>query len=69
MEWLPSCIVLCLELELFATLLTVNDDKGNMISRGQIQRSITCTEAAAQSHEHPLMLRQKVHDIANKDSI
>jgi hypothetical protein len=45
------------------------DDKGNMISRGQIQRSITCTEAAAQSPEHPLMLCQKVHDIANKDSI
>jgi hypothetical protein len=58
-----------LELELFTTLLTVNDDKGNMISRGQIQRSITCTEAAAQSPEHPLMLCQNVHDIANKDSI
>jgi hypothetical protein len=58
-----------LELELFTTLLTVNDDKGNMIPRGQIQRSITFTEAAAQSPEHPLMLCQKVHDIANKDSI
>jgi hypothetical protein len=58
-----------LELELFTAFLTVNDDKGNMISRGQIQRSSTCTEAAAQSPEHPLMLCQKVHDIADKDSI